>query len=42
MQLMPHVIEAAGILARVQRFAPDLRTEDVEDLQRELEDPASA
>jgi hypothetical protein len=34
--------ETTDVLARVQRFAPDLRAEDVEGIQREIEGPASA
>jgi hypothetical protein len=34
--------ETTDVLARLQRFAPDLRAEDTEEIRRELEGPASA
>jgi hypothetical protein len=34
--------ETAGVLARLRRFAPDLRAEDVEKIQREIEGPGPA
>ncbi len=34
--------ETADVLARLHRFAPDLRDEDLKEIQQELEGPASA